>query len=471
MLKNKRILLFFIFVMALFLIPSICNGETITATETTQTSTGTTVKWSYELEGENIVNLLCTNKLEISGEVTIPPTIDGKTVKTLGNTANTYTNHSGIFEGCTAITSVTIPETVINIGLEAFSGCTGLRNINIPGNVVNIGEYAFSNTKITKIAIPNNVTAIKDSTFRGCTALKEITIPNNVTTIGSCAFYECVALQEITIPNNVTTMGEHAFNGCTALKNITLSSNLTELKDYTFAGCINLTSVVIPDSVSIIRSYANWGGGAFADCTNLTKILIPDNVATIEVGAFRNCNKLTIYGNDNQESKRYAEEHKIKFDYIANWNKKPASGDITPPALKSLMIAHSSAFKYDEGTNYYLVSAGINIAIKATFEEDIYGETAPTLTIKCGNGEKIQLTNGSIQGKYIIYTYTIKDKDKGIISAVSMTGGDIEDESGNKVEKYTCPELATSYIVGKNYVYANGKGSATTDEGNGNNNF
>ena len=47
-----------------------------------------------------------------------------------------------------------------------------------------------------------------------------------------------------------------------------------------------------------------------------------------------------------------------------------------------------------------------------------------------------------------------------------MTGGDIADEAGNKVEKYTCPELVTSYIVGKNHVYANGKGSSITDEGN-----
>ena len=113
MLRNKRILLILIVIALLFLIPSICNAATIDAKQTTKTSTGVDVKWSYELsESNEIVNLLCKNVDAISGSLTIPSSIDGYTVKTIGNTANEYSHYDGAFENCVGLISVTIPDTV-----------------------------------------------------------------------------------------------------------------------------------------------------------------------------------------------------------------------------------------------------------------------------------------------------------------------------------------------------------------------
>ena len=43
---------------------------------------------------------------------------------------------------------------------------------------------------------------------------------------------------------------------------------------------------------------------------------------------------MTIYGNDGMKSKEFAEENNIKFDYIANWDKKDTGDDVTAPAVE-----------------------------------------------------------------------------------------------------------------------------------------
>lgn len=474
MLRNKRTLLIIILAVALFLIPNMCNAETFNATETTKTSTGVEVKWSYELsENNEILNLLCLNVDAISGSLNIPSSIDGYTVKTIGNTANEYSHYDGAFENCVGLISVTIPDTVTKIGTEAFKNC-GLQTVNLPNTITKIGVSAFEDCAgIKSINIANGATEIGKLAFKN-SGLQTVSLPNTITKIGDYAFESCTGLKEVIIPDSVTSLGMSAFKSCTKLEKLTLSKNLTQIKESTFHGCTALREVIIPKSVSsILGEYTvdKWGdNGAFASCSNLRKVYIPDEVATIEKGAFSGCSKLTIFGNDNQASKEYAEENDINFDYIANWDEVGNGDDITPPTLKDLKIEFSHSFEYDEGTTYYLAPTGMNISIKAYFEEEVYGETAPTLTIKCGNGENITLTNGVIQGEYIVYTYTIKNKDKGIISAVSMTGGDIKDKAGNLAKEYTCPKLTTSYIIGENFVFANGTDSIIENEQNNNQN-
>ena len=98
---------------------------------------------------------------------------------------------------------------------SAFSGCTSLTSITIPNSVTNIGYSAFDScTSLTSITIPNSVTSIGNSAFRGCTSLSSIIIPNSVTSIGHSAFSNCFALKSIVIPVSVKQIGDLAFDGC-----------------------------------------------------------------------------------------------------------------------------------------------------------------------------------------------------------------------------------------------------------------
>ena len=436
MTKAKYLIITIFTMVMLFLIPSISNA----ATEYTYSDTKQGIEWSYKLDSSNnVINLRCKTTSKI-GSVTIPSTIDGKTVISLSGSYDT-----GAFQNCPGITNVTIPNTISIIGSHAFQNCTGLKSITIPDSVIGIRGYAFE----------------------GCSGITTVTLSNNLTSIDNNAFNGCSGLKSLTIPNSVTTIGECAFRNCSGLKSLTLSKNLSKLSRESFEGCKGLTSVVLPDSVTTIEGTGIAVYGAFDNCVNLTKLLIPDSVASIGSNAFRGCKKLTIYGNDGSAAKEYAESNGISFDYIANWDKKSSGTDITAPTVKSIVIPYKSVMNYsrDANKNMYIIPTGAKLVINVNFNENIEGTTVPTLTIKFGDGQNIKVTEGTIGGSTITYIYTIKNTDKGIMTIVNLSGGNIKDIAGNAAT-LSCPTLSIELSSGA-FIYANG---TATNPDSGNNN-
>jgi hypothetical protein len=171
------------------------------------------------------------------------------------------------FYGCTALTSVTIPNSVESIGNYAFEGCRSLTSITIGESVTNIGYEAFSDcSSLTSITIPNSVTSIGKSTFSDCSSLSSITIPNSVAEIGEKAFFKCVSLEKLEL-GNVKKIGAKAFEYCTSLNAITLSDSLKEIQTETFKDCQSLTSITIPLNVTTIEEKA------FVGCSSLTSVV------------------------------------------------------------------------------------------------------------------------------------------------------------------------------------------------------
>ena len=279
-------------------------------------------------------------------EVTIPTTINGQTVTSIGKNAfANATNKTEItkvtipdtvttideyaFNGCTnlaeveipssvttigkrafygtALTSVTIPENVTTIGQEAFYECKSLENVTIPESVTSIGNYAFKNTALKSVTLPNSVKTIGQGAFSGCTKLESVTIPSGVTTIGMQAFYGS-GLKSVELPETVTSIGQAAFNGCKNLTSVTIPTSVKTIGNYAFANT-GLTSVEIPTSVITIGENAFNGSAltsvtipssvktisasAFKNCKNLASVTIPSSVTSIGKGAFQNCTSLT----------------------------------------------------------------------------------------------------------------------------------------------------------------------------------
>jgi hypothetical protein len=97
--------------------------------------------------------------------VVIPAVIDGKPVVEIGVYAFFY---------CSAITSITIPDSVTTIGAQAFYCCSGLTSITIPNSVTTIWEAAFEScSNLVSVAIPDSVTTIGNWVFRGCGKLSD----------------------------------------------------------------------------------------------------------------------------------------------------------------------------------------------------------------------------------------------------------------------------------------------------------
>ncbi|MBQ8551201.1 MAG: leucine-rich repeat protein [Clostridia bacterium] len=293
----------------------------------------------------------------ISGNEAIAISFDGSsTVVNIPEKVEGYpvTKLIGTFRYCTELTSVSLPNTIKEIGASAFFDCDGL----------------------TSIEIPNGVTAIGDKAFCGCDRLTSITIPAGVATIGASAFQHCRNLTTADISDGVATIMENAFAGCTKLVYVYVPSSVTEISSSTFEGyalpfeysvllvvnedsCAydfaksyssyayitvaadvtpqffvqdgitylvadkqamtmlfdgSVTDVVIPEkineypvmklldafkdcttltSVSLPDTLEVIGENAFYGCTGLTEIEIPDSVTTIESAAFRGCSGLT----------------------------------------------------------------------------------------------------------------------------------------------------------------------------------
>ncbi|MBQ0075635.1 MAG: leucine-rich repeat protein [Bacteroidales bacterium] len=149
------------------------------------------------------------------------------------------------FEGCTGLTSITLPEGVTSIDWNAFYECTGLTSITLPESVTSITDQAFSGcTALTSITIPEGVTSIRGSVFMGCTGLTSITLPEGVTSIGVYAFFRCTALTSITLPESVTSIDTYGFYKC-PLSSVTIPANVTYLGTSAFGENSSLTDVYV----------------------------------------------------------------------------------------------------------------------------------------------------------------------------------------------------------------------------------
>lgn len=128
-----------------------------------------------------------------SDNVVIPKTIKGKIVTSIGNTAF-Y---------CCNIKSVIIPNSVTEIGQEAFKKCKRLLNVTIPDSVTDIGLGAFYGCSFLKeIVLPKKLSRIRMETFYACENLETVVLPDELKSIAPKAFGQCYKLKYIEIPNN-----------------------------------------------------------------------------------------------------------------------------------------------------------------------------------------------------------------------------------------------------------------------------
>ena len=241
------------------------------------------------------------------------------------------------FQDCKYIESITLPDTITQIGIQAFSGCTNLKSVVIGSGVKNIlGSSVFYNcTSLESITVLSKTVEFTDSEttfpanatlygYEGSTIqayatqygrkflpLKDImangTCGNNVTwalnidgnlTIdgtGKMTNYNQTSMpwydylnyvKTATVGSGVTSIGNRAFSKCVNLCAVTIPESVTSIGEYAFFQCHRLPEIDIPNSVTTI------GKAAFYECKTAKSITLPYGLTTISPSAFTSCNRL-----------------------------------------------------------------------------------------------------------------------------------------------------------------------------------
>ena len=163
-----------------------------------------------------------------------------------------------------------------------FKDKATLTRVAFTGNYVTNLYYNLFNgcTGITSISLPKTLQSISDNVFRNCSKLSEIVVPEGVTTVGKGCFMNCTSLTSVSLPEGVTTVGEHCFENCTSLTSVSLPTTLKVLEEYLFYNCKKLESFVFQPTVETVEMLC------FVNCLSLKNLRFDDGTSTITLSTF-----------------------------------------------------------------------------------------------------------------------------------------------------------------------------------------
>lgn len=207
------------------------------------------------------------------------------------------------FLGCTGLEEINVSAYAEELGEKSFFRCNKLINADLAqSGIKRICKSAFELCKsLTTISLPDSLEEIGSSAFRGC-SFSSFKFPENVTKIGALAFNDCNMLEHITIPGSIKEISNSAFNDCKALKKVIIKFGVEKIEAGAFHNCTSLQEIYLPKSLTDIKM------NAFASCLRLEKIYFDGTLAEWEK-LYRNAhwaddaNNFTVVCNDSKIKK------------------------------------------------------------------------------------------------------------------------------------------------------------------------
>jgi hypothetical protein len=204
---------------------------------------------------------------------------------------------SGIFDNCSALTSLTIPAGVKIINVYAFYNCQALTSITFPSTVTTIDDYAFADCGgLTSVTFPANLTTLGDNSFENDTGIKTIDLSpcTSLTTSGlqTAIFSNCSSVEKVIYSTNLTTIPDSIFSYMTSLSSITNIGNVTAIGNNAFAGDSSLTYINLPSGLTSIGYNAFWSSGVVETTQDSGIFVLPNSVSTLGTNAFSSCSGL-----------------------------------------------------------------------------------------------------------------------------------------------------------------------------------
>lgn len=231
-------------------------------------------------------------------KIVIPQTIVYK-----GRTLTVTSVGDNAFSGSvfSDLQSVTLPNTILSIGKDAFSG-TSIKDIRFPSSLTSIGESAFSRTRLCSIALPDNIEDIPSFCFLYCYSLKSIQWPKRLRSIGYGAFEGCRALTNFTIPPSVVGISPSIIKGCSNISKLTIGKGLNGLpftSSYDLAWAASLETYYSP----------GWKTSYFS--SKLDTVIIEDAHDEFSIKGY-----ISNYGCHDADDYRIYPAFSVELDYF-----------------------------------------------------------------------------------------------------------------------------------------------------------
>ena len=150
-----------------------------------------------------------------------------------GAPVTSYEIHSRVFYGNDDILSLTVPSSVTAVGAYAYANCPNLASVTFEegSSLASIDINAFANcTALTAVSLPDSLVSVGNGAFSGCYLLSSVSL-GGVQTIGTSAFANCYSLKTLTVPASVTSIASSSFGGCTFAEIRNLAGDIENLPE------------------------------------------------------------------------------------------------------------------------------------------------------------------------------------------------------------------------------------------------
>lgn len=179
--------------------------------------------------------------------------------------------------------SVTIPACVTEINGNAFDGCVLLEEVKFEkgSKLKKVNTFAFKNCSALKsISFPNSLEALGDKVFFGCSSLENVEYDGDkITSCGTSLFEKCSSLKHVVVPAGMTNVSEKEFADCISLENVEFCNGVATIANNAFYGKKLVGEMTFPSSIKKIGDRAFYGN-------EFSAINITRNVESIGKEAF-----------------------------------------------------------------------------------------------------------------------------------------------------------------------------------------
>ena len=421
--------------------------------ETVTIGTGVTYIGSLVFAGCSNLSVVNYNVTEIPGVADMP------------------TNQYWIWNGCSSDCTVNIGDNVKGLPNDIFHGFTHLKTINFGSHAnFSIGTHAFDGcTGLTTLTIPDNVITLNDYAFKGCTGLTTVNIGSGVTTIGHTAFGGCTFVTMLDLGTSVQTIGQNAFEGCTGLTSLTIPASVTSIEaaswgadNGAFKNCTGLTEIWFMGATA--PSLTN--NGVFGGVPNDIPVYVPKGYPTTGSWSYFNnyVSYLRFVGGNNTNNWNATSNWAGATNYTVD--APPASDEVVvidganDPLLTDEAVAQPLMIKLNEGRRIIIRDAQLvyDEAILVTAQKEIAAASNWTTE---SNGwyfiaSPINATLRPNEPSQVSGMITEDDGNVHTFDLYSYDGNAVTYE-GNPIPWQNYRSHSTDFFIdnGKGYLYAN----------------